>query len=335
MKKILCLFIVCMIFANINLKAQQAPLTDCSNPTCTASSTCAENPERPGFGMMCPNDEELPHATVGVPYNQSITIIAPQKAEIAGTPINVIKSIVIEDVSNLPNGMSACRNSPHIVSGPANRKCCLLWGTPNVAPGMHRISLRIQGYLSETPSALTKIPNGLIDTAIYLTVVPKPVPAFTAPLNAIVGDPIQFTNTSQYAVSYSWDFGDDSGISNEVNPTHTYSTSGTFTVILKAKNSADYEETTNKVITIIPIGVESTTILDKVSIYPNPAENEITVTAEDVESITILDVRGMVVSYVQSNSKETKIDVSHLPKANYIVKVKIKDKMVTKSLLLQ
>lgn len=44
---------------------------------------------------------------------------------------------------------------------------------------------------------------------------------------------VQFTNTSTNATSYSWDFG-DSGTSTEINPSHTYTSGGVYTVALTA-----------------------------------------------------------------------------------------------------
>lgn len=50
-----------------------------------------------------------------------------------------------------------------------------------------------------------------------------------------VGSPIQFQNTSQLATSYIWNFG-DGNTSTQVNPTHTYSNPGVYTVTLIANN---------------------------------------------------------------------------------------------------
>ena len=49
---------------------------------------------------------------------------------------------------------------------------------------------------------------------------------------------VVFTNYSQNATSYSWNFGDGQ-TSTEQNPTHVYATAGTFEVVLTAKNSAN------------------------------------------------------------------------------------------------
>lgn len=45
---------------------------------------------------------------------------------------------------------------------------------------------------------------------------------------------VSFTNFSQNASTYSWDFGDGSEASTEENPTHTFAGSGTFKVVLTA-----------------------------------------------------------------------------------------------------
>lgn len=60
---------------------------------------------------------------------------------------------------------------------------------------------------------------------------------------------VTFTNYSQNAATYSWDFG-DSQTSTEENPVHEYTEAGTYTVVLTAKNSADVSATYNQSITI-------------------------------------------------------------------------------------
>ena len=61
----------------------------------------------------------------------------------------------------------------------------------------------------------------------------QPNASFTYVLD---GRTATFTNTSQYADSYAWDFGDGS-TSTEENPTHTFANDGNFTVSLTATNA--------------------------------------------------------------------------------------------------
>jgi PKD repeat protein len=63
---------------------------------------------------------------------------------------------------------------------------------------------------------------------------PKPATSFTAVVN---DKTVTFTNTSKYANSYSWDFGDGQTSTLE-SPVHTYASSGVFKVVLTATNAA-------------------------------------------------------------------------------------------------
>lgn len=60
------------------------------------------------------------------------------------------------------------------------------------------------------------------------------VAAFSAPM-ICEGTAFTFSNNSLNATTYAWDFGDGT-TSNAANPTHTYTTAGTYTVILMASD---------------------------------------------------------------------------------------------------
>jgi PKD repeat protein len=75
------------------------------------------------------------------------------------------------------------------------------------------------------------------DSVMHQVVVGEPPAAdFTSNSPQATGAPVQYTNgtTGDGTLSYAWNFGDGSGISTAVNPTHAYSAAATYTVILTA-----------------------------------------------------------------------------------------------------
>lgn len=60
---------------------------------------------------------------------------------------------------------------------------------------------------------------------------------------------VTFTNYSQNATSYEWNFGDGQ-TSTEANPVHAYAAAGNYTIVLTAKNSANASATFNQTVEI-------------------------------------------------------------------------------------
>jgi len=69
---------------------------------------------------------------------------------------------------------------------------------------------------------------------------PKPVASFSAtPTSGVAPLTVQFTDASSGSpTAWSWDFGDGSAADTSQNPTHVYSSAGTFSVSLTAVNSS-------------------------------------------------------------------------------------------------
>lgn len=94
------------------------------------------------------------------------------------------------------------------------------------APGTYIVKL-ISNFGACTDSAFKTI-----------TVIDKPLVSFNANPTSSCSAPltVNFLNNSTGGISYVWDFG-DGGTSTLQNPTHTYSTTGTFNVTLTVTNS--------------------------------------------------------------------------------------------------
>lgn len=82
-----------------------------------------------------------------------------------------------------------------------------------------------------------------------ITLYPSPVADFIySPSVAETNVPYDFSNKSQNAITFSWNFGDGEG-SKDINPSHTYKRSGNYTVCLVAFNKEGCSDTICKQLT--------------------------------------------------------------------------------------
>jgi len=72
------------------------------------------------------------------------------------------------------------------------------------------------------------------------------------PVVTIEHPEITFTNLTEGALTYSWDFGDGQG-STEMNPTHRFSNIDVYQVVLKAVSSIGCIDTIQKTVEVIPV----------------------------------------------------------------------------------
>ncbi len=143
---------------------------------------------------------------------------------------------------------------------------------------------------------------------------------FTEVIDANV---VSFTNTSSDFDAVLWDFGDDV-TSTEINPVHTYPGGGDYTVALTITRCRK-SDTKIKIIHIESgVNVEMV-YLAVVSIYPNPATNEVNIELDRNYKevfVTIVDVSGKTILKKTSlNTAFLQLDVSGLSNGIYILTV--------------
>ncbi len=126
-----------------------------------------------------------------------------------------------------------------------------------------------------------------------------------SPENPIAGDLVTFTNSSDGGTVFAWDFGDGTN-SADKNPTHIYTKSGKYSVVLKVDNKADQTYTKE---------IEVGEALPEISYTPNPIEvgKEITFTATiynpdnaTVEYKWSFDANNVVSEDLDDNGEATK-----------------------------
>ncbi len=132
---------------------------------------------------------------------------------------------------------------------------------------------------------------------VVVTVDPSPEANFTF---VIVDNEVTFTNTSNNATSFAWDFDDTVGTSTDTNPVYAFSSTGTYNVELTSTNAECGDDIIVIPITIASLGIE-TELLNDVTVYPNPFNNQfkINITNGEVSNsveIKLFDIRGRLMN---------------------------------------
>jgi PKD repeat protein len=99
--------------------------------------------------------------------------------------------------------------------------------------------------------------------------------------------------SSRNIVSWNWAFG-DGGTSTLQSPAHTYLANGSYSVSLTVSDGVNSDiETKNAYITVGQIGIEDPSWAKEISIFPNPAKEQLNINSRvNIQSIALFDVSG-------------------------------------------
>ncbi|CAI8700372.1 T9SS type A sorting domain-containing protein [Chryseobacterium sp. IT-36CA2] len=144
---------------------------------------------------------------------------------------------------------------------------------------------------------------------------------------------VQFMNSTQNAVSYSWDFGDGS-VSTIESPVHTYNTGGSYNVKLTT-NACGTITTKTKLVVINTLNTAETAIENPIQIYPNPAQDHINITSKKrIEVISLKDASGRIVQFHLNKTDSGYIlPLQHLSSGVYFLQYKAGEKESTKKII--
>ncbi len=173
---------------------------------------------------------------------------------------------------------------------------------------------------------------------VIVTVLPMSNAQFTA---NVVGATGIFTNQSTNAVTYSWNFGDSSPLDNTANPTHDYTSNGTYTVTLTVTGPCG-TDTYTQVITITQVGMQDTDLANTLSLFPNPNDGMFTLSfsfekAKDV-TVEVLDVTGRLVYSDRQNGitlYNKQIGIENADQGMYMVRIITTEGVATQKIIIQ
>jgi len=186
-------------------------------------------------------------------------------------------------------------------------------------PGPHDVKYQTAG--DKLPSLI--IYDGYYYDTSYqaIHVAPLPVVHFDY---ADTSGTVTFTNTSQYGLSFFWDFG-DGNTSTEFSPVHTFQQSGTYPVVLTATNDCGSKQFTQQV-SVTSTGVAEPLPETAVRILPNPNSGHFGIALEGLSGaraeVRILDSAGRQVWSAGAFPPCTlQADLGDQPKGIYEVQV--------------
>lgn len=141
-----------------------------------------------------------------------------------------------------------------------------------------------------------------------------------------------------------WDFGDGSPLASGFSVNHTYQSNGTFLVTMYAQNKCDESDISKKAIVVNGFG-ESISIKEliensNIKIYPNPASEQIKIDNPDLHhimNVTIVDNTGrtLISSNIEQKLNSIPLDISKLPKGQFIAIISTQQGSVTLPLIKQ
>ena len=154
--------------------------------------------------------------------------------------------------------------------------------------------------------------------------------------HVVFGDSVQFTNTSAYAASYWWDFGDSTQSSTVQNPNHVYTNNGSYTVTLMVEDYCGQRDTFMQSIGINLISASPSIPSEEVFVFPKPAQEQLFIQASTpIVALSLYDLQGsMVLEQKIAPALSTKLVLKKPVKGIYLLRVKLSNQCIVKKIVI-
>ena len=142
----------------------------------------------------------------------------------------------------------------------------------------------------------------LFSTVVYIKVIPPP--SLLGINHTNLGLTYNFIAVgTPNVITYDWDFGDGVTVqgTNELI-THTYSLPGTYTVTVIVSNNCGSDTATTTVVVITGINEHNNSI--EATLYPNPVSDFLSVKADNINTISVFDLKGKLVNLVEADKAD-------------------------------
>lgn len=198
--------------------------------------------------------------------------------------------------------------------------------TPQTATtaGPHNFTYATNGQ--KTVKLVVTDANGDMDS-VTTNVTVNNIPTANFSLVQQNDSTIQFNQQSTFTNNISWDFG-DGNTSTLQNPTHTYDSTGTFTVTLTATGGCGIDTYAETVVTQLVNSKDVLTVADEISVFPNPTNGQFTITIDGLTNdltLKIIDVQGRVLRQWQHSNPSANftqnLDIADFAEGVYFLQV--------------
>jgi len=181
------------------------------------------------------------------------------------------------------------------------------------------------------------VADGVFDSAIFLGIESLCGSSTLSPVaesvTEIDGNTVTFTNTSRYATSWSWDFGDNETSNDRYPSPHTYQEDGTYTITLTTENWCCTDVQTFEV----QIGTTNTEEQDPnpFDLYPNPANDYVYFSSHAGQELSyqLSDLTGKI--YLNGQTDKEYLNVGNLPTSVYLIQVVVEGRIYVEKLIIQ
>ncbi len=224
MKKVLLLAIV--LISGINMAQAQCALCNIDS---LALSPASNYPD----GALYP--DPFPTVTQGVAYDTSITYVMPKSYDtgIPGVGVVNVDQVQISSVSGLPSGLQWSCNVPNCTFFPQQNQygCVRVCGTSFAPPGTYPITITVLGTALGVQQPVVfdlevDVVQGAVNTGSF-------VANNTSGCDTVVASFEATIDGTPNPTTYAWDFGNGNTSTSKVPADQTYTTPGTYPVVLE------------------------------------------------------------------------------------------------------
>lgn len=179
--------------------------------------------------------------------------VTPSANSCIGTPVNYVVTVDPPINITASNNTPICEGNTILLSTAAITGATYNWTGPNSFSSADQNPIITNATPAMSGTFSLTITMGNCNSTIGTTIVqvnPGAIASFSAnPLSGSAPFTVNFTNNSQNATSYFWDFGNTT-TNTSTNPTETYPLIGTYTVVLIASTNSQCPDTTEVTITV-------------------------------------------------------------------------------------